>query len=67
MLSGWLRGIRLSVLLLVMMSGVRLGDVNPSLRALGWQRTLRALGSFVRLRVRRVGHCLMLMGTTIDL
>lgn len=50
-----------------MMGGVRLGDVNPSLRALGWQRTLRALGSFVRLRVRRVGHCLMLMGTTIDL
>lgn len=55
------------MLLLIVMSGVGFGDVNSSLRALGWQRALRTLGCFVRFSVWRIGHCLMLMGTTIDL
>lgn len=55
------------MLLLVVMSGVSLGDVDPSLRALGWQRALRTFRRFVRFSVWRIGHCLMLMGTTIDL
>lgn len=49
------------------MGRVSLGDVDASLRALGGQRALRALGSLVRLRVRRVGHRLMLMGAAINL
>lgn len=57
----------LSVLRLIMVSRVSLGDVDAGLLLLGRQRTLRALGSFVRLRVRRVGHRLMLMGAAIDL
>lgn len=56
-----------SVLRLIMVSRVCLGDVDASLLLLGRQRTLRALGSFVRLRVRGVGHRLMLMGTAVDL
>lgn len=55
------------MLLLIMMSSLGLGDVNPSLRALGWQRALRTLGRLVRFGVWRVGHCLMLVGTTVDL
>lgn len=58
---------KVHVLLLVVMSGVSLGDVDPSLRALGWQRALRTFRRFVRFSVWRIGHCLMLMGTTIDL
>ena len=55
------------MLLLIMMSGLGLGDMNSSLRALGWQRALRTLGRLVRFGVRRIGHCLMLVGTTINL
>lgn len=56
------------VLRLVEMSGVGLGDVYAGLRALGSrQRALRALGGLVRLRVRRVGHRLVLMGAAVDL
>lgn len=62
-----LRWIRLSELLLIVMGGVRFRNVNARLRALGWQRALGALGSFVGFRVRRVGHRLMLMRTAIDL
>lgn len=49
------------------MSRVSLGNVDASLRALGGQRALRALGGLVGLRVRGVGHRLMLMGAAIDL
>lgn len=49
------------------MRRVGLCDVNSSLRAFGWQRALRTLRRFVRLRVRRVGHRLMLMGAAVDL
>lgn len=55
------------MLLLVVMSSVSLGDMNSGLRALGWQRALRTLGRLVRLGVWRIGHCLKLMRTTIDL
>jgi len=56
------------MLRLVEMSGVSLGDVYAGLRAVGsWQRALRALGRLVGLRVRGVGHRLMLMGATVDL
>lgn len=55
------------MLLLVVMSSVSLGDMNSSLRALGWQRALRTLGRLVRLGVWGIGHCLKLMRTTIDL
>lgn len=58
--------ITLSVLRQVVMGGVGLGNVNASL-ALGRERTLRALGGLVGLRVRRVGHRLMLMGAAVDL
>lgn len=55
------------MLLLVVMGGLRFRDMNSRLRALGRQRTLRALGGLVRFRVRRVGHRLMLMRATVDL
>lgn len=56
------------VLRLIMMSRVSLGDVDAGLlRALGRQRTLRALGGFVGFRVRGVGHRLVLMGAAVDL
>lgn len=58
---------RLALSRMVEMSRVGLGDVNASLRALGGQRALRALGGLVGLRVRRVGHRLMLMGAAINL
>jgi len=54
--------------LLILVGRVSLGDVNARLRALSsGQRALRALGGLVRLRVRRVGHRLMLMGAAVDL
>lgn len=46
---------------------VGLGNVDTSLRALGGQKILRALGSLVGLRVRGIGHRLMLMGAAVDL
>lgn len=56
------------VLRLIMMSRVSLADVNAGLlRALGRQRALRALGGFVGLRVRGVGHRLVLMSAAVDL
>lgn len=58
---------RLALSRMIEMGRVSLGDVDASLRALGGQRALRALGSLVRLRVRRVGHRLVLMGAAIDL
>lgn len=58
---------RLALSRMIEMSRVGLGDVNASLRALGGQRALRALGGLVGLRVRRVGHRLMLMGAAINL
>lgn len=54
--------------LLVLVGRVGLGDVNARLRALnGGQRALRTLGGLVGLRVRGVGHRLMLMGAAVDL
>lgn len=55
------------MLLLIVVGGVGLGDVNPGLRALGRQRALRALGGLVRFRVRGVCHRLVLMGAAVDL
>lgn len=51
----------------IKMGRVSLGNVDASLRALGGQRALRALGSLVGLRVRGVGNRLMLMSAAIDL
>lgn len=51
----------------IKMGRVSLGNVDASLRALGGQRALRALGGLVGLRVRGIGHRLMLMGAAIDL
>lgn len=58
---------RLALSRMIEMSRVGLGDVNAGLRALGGQRALRALGGLVGLRVRGVGHRLMLMGAAVDL
>lgn len=58
---------RLALSWMIEMSRVGLGDVDASLRALGGQRALRAFSGLVGLRVRRVGHRLMLMGAAIDL
>lgn len=58
---------RLALSRMIEMSRVGLGNVDTGLRALGGQRTLRALGGLVGLRVRGVGHRLMLMGAAVNL
>lgn len=58
---------RLALSWMVEMGRVGLGDVDAGLRALRGQRTLRALGGLIGLRVRRVCHRLVLMGAAIDL
>lgn len=58
---------RLALSWMVEMSRVGLGDVDAGLRALAGQRALRALGGLVGLRVRGVGHRLVLMGAAINL
>lgn len=55
---------RLALSRMIEMGRVGLGDMDAGLRG---QRALRALSGLVGLRVWRVGHRLVLMGTTIDL